>query len=141
MGQRADPGRGPEDQGSGRAVSVPGRGGGPGGGVCGGGTPVLPPAVNDSVSLVGDGPGTTTRWTDAPGPYNVYRGTRSGGSPWAYDQTCHEPHIAASSAPDSENPAIGAVFFYLVTRVDACGESIPGQDSGGRPDPNPSPCP
>jgi len=33
------------------------------------------------------------------------------------------------------------MYFYLVTRVDACGESIAGQDSGGEPDPNPSPCP
>jgi len=112
-----------------------------GGGVCGRGTPVPPPAVNGSVSLVGDGSGTTISWTDAPGPFSVYRGTRSGGSPWAYNQTCHDSHVAASSATDSENPAIGGVFFYLVTRVDACGESIPGQDSGGQPNPNPSPCP
>ncbi|HEV8121332.1 MAG TPA: FG-GAP-like repeat-containing protein [Candidatus Polarisedimenticolia bacterium] len=106
-----------------------------------GGTPVLPPAVNSSVSLVRDGSGTTISWTDPPGPYNVYRGTRSGGSPWAYNQTCHDSHIATSSVQDSENPPIGTMFFYLVTRVDACGESIPGQDSGGHPNPNPSPCP
>jgi hypothetical protein len=49
--------------------------------------------------------------------------------------------IAESSATDSGNPSIGTVFFYLVTRVDACGESIPGQDSGGQASPNPSPCP
>ncbi|MGH9866875.1 MAG: FG-GAP-like repeat-containing protein [Candidatus Polarisedimenticolia bacterium] len=108
---------------------------------CGGGTPVLPPAVNGSVSLLGDGSGTTISWTDPPGPYSVYRGTMSGGSPWAYNQTCHDSHIPASSATDSENPPIGTMFFYLVTRVDACGESIPGQDSGGQPNPNPSPCP
>jgi hypothetical protein len=108
--------------------------------VCGGGTPVLPPAVNGSVRLAGDGSGTTISWTDSPGPYSIYRGTRSGGSPWAYNQTCHDPHIAASSATDSENPSIGMIFFYLVTRVDACGESIPGQDSGEQPNPNPSPC-
>jgi hypothetical protein len=106
---------------------------------CSGGTPV--PPVNGSVSLAGDGSGTTIRWTDPPGPYNVYRGTRSGGSPWAYNQTCHDSHIATSSVQDSENPPIGTMFFYLVTRVDACGESIPGQDSGGHPNPNPSPCP
>ena len=108
---------------------------------CGGGTPVLPPAVNGSVRLAGNESATTISWTDAPGPYNVYRGTRSGGSPWAYNQTCHDSHIIASSATDSGNPSIGSVFFYLVTRVDACGESIPGQDSGGQPNPNPSPCP
>jgi hypothetical protein len=93
------------------------------------------------VSLAGDGSGTTIRWTDPPGPYNVYRGMRSGGFPWAYNQTCHDSHVAVSSATDSENPPIGSMFFYLVTRVDACGESIPGQDSGGQPNPNSSPCP
>jgi hypothetical protein len=108
---------------------------------CGGGPPVLPPAVNDSVRLVGDGSGATISWTDLPGPYSVYRGTRSGGSPWAYNQTCHDPRINASSAADSENPLIGTMFFYLVTRLGACGESIPGQDSGGQPNPNPFPCP
>jgi hypothetical protein len=106
---------------------------------CPGGTPV--PPVNDSVSLVGDGSGMTINWTDSPGPYSVYRGTRSGGSPWAYNQTCHDSHIAASSATDSDNPSIGSMFFYLVTRVNACGESIPGRDSGGQPNPNPAPCP
>ncbi len=112
-----------------------------GGGVCGGGAPVLPPAVNDSVRVVGDGSGTTISWTGLPGPYNVYRGARSGGSPWAFNQTCHDSRIAASSVPDSDNPPIGSMFFYLVTRLDACGESIPGQDSGGQPNPNPAPCP
>jgi len=112
-----------------------------GGGVCGGGTPVLPPAVGGSVSLVEGGAGAMISWTDVPGPYSVYRGTRSGGSTWAYNQTCHDAHIIASSATDSEHPSMGTMFFYLVTRVGACGESIPGQDSGGHPNPNPSPCP
>jgi hypothetical protein len=110
------------------------------GGACGGGAPVLPPAVG-TISLAGNGSTTTISWTDPPGPWSVYRGTRSGGSPWAWNQTCHDSHIAASSATDSLNPPIGAMFFYLVTRVGACGESIPGRDSGGQPNPNPSPCP
>jgi hypothetical protein len=112
-----------------------------GSGVCGGGTPAPPAAINDSVSLVDGGSGTTISWSDPPGLYSVYRGTRSAGSPWAYNQTCRDSHIAASSATDAENPSIGAMFFYLVTRVDTCGESIPGQDSGGQPIPNPAPCP
>ena len=91
--------------------------------------------------LVLTGAGAMISWTDVPGPYSVYRGTRSGGSTWAYNQTCHDAHIIASSATDSEHPSMGTMFFYLVTRVGACGESIPGQDSGGHPNPNPSPCP
>jgi hypothetical protein len=112
-----------------------------GGGVCGGGAPVLPRAVNGSVRLARDGSATTIGWTDPPGPYSVYRGTRSGGSPWAYNQTCHDAHIDASSATDSESPSTGTMFFYLVARVDACGESISGQNSGGQPNPNASACP
>jgi hypothetical protein len=113
-----------------------------GGGVCGGGAPAPPGAVNASVRLGKDGSGTTTiGWTDSPGPYSVCRGTRSSGSPWAYNQTCHDPHIAASGTSDSQDPASGTMAFYLVTRVDACGESIPGQNSGGQPDPNPPPVP
>jgi hypothetical protein len=111
-----------------------------GGGVCGGGTPVPLPAVG-RLGLAGGESGTTISWTDLPGPYNVYRGMRSGGSPWAYNQTCHDPHITASSAADSENPPVGSMFFYLVTRVDACGESISGRDSVGQPIPNSSHCP
>jgi hypothetical protein len=106
-----------------------------------GGTPALPPAVNGSVSLAGDASATTISWTDLPGPYSVYRGTRNGGSPWVYNQTCHDSHIPASNAADSANPPVGTMFFYLVTRIGACGESIPGQSSGGQPIPNPSPCP
>ena len=111
-----------------------------GAGVCGGGTPVLPPAVGGSLSVAGNESGTTISWTDPPGPWSVYRGTRSG-SPWAYNQTCHDARIAASSATDAETPLVGTTFFYLVTRVDACGESIPGQNSGGQSNPNPAPCP
>jgi hypothetical protein len=106
-----------------------------------GGTPALPPAVNGSVSLAGDASATTISWTDLPGPYSVYRGTRNGGSPWVYNQTCHDSHIPASNAADSANPPVGTMFFYLVTRIGACGDSIPGQSSGGQPIPNPSPCP
>jgi FG-GAP repeat/FG-GAP-like repeat len=112
-----------------------------GGGVCGPGTPVVPPVVDASVRLGRSGSATTISWSDVPGPYSVYRGTKLGGPPWAYNQTCYASHIAASSATDSQTPATGSMFFYLVTRFDACGESIPGQDSSGQPRPNPSPCP
>ena len=110
-------------------------------GVCGGGAMALPAAVNGSVRLDKDGSGATISWTDVPGPYSVYRGTRSGGASWAYNQTCHDSRITASSATDTDNPSSGTMFFYLVTRIGACGESIPGQDSSGQPNPNPFPCP
>ena len=107
------------------------------GGVCAAGTPVLPPELNDSVAFGSDG--TTLSWDDPPGAYNVYRGLRT--NPWTYDQVCLQPHVAGSSVSDVTEPGPGEIFFYLVTRLDACGESTPGKDSSGATRPNPAPCP
>ncbi|HET8948110.1 MAG TPA: hypothetical protein VFQ07_14125 [Candidatus Polarisedimenticolia bacterium] len=107
------------------------------GGVCGGGTIVPPAPLGDSVAFGADS--TTLGWSDPPGNYNVYRGLRS--TPWTYDQVCLQSHVAGSSISDPATPAQGNIFFYLVTRITACGESTPGNDSGGSPRPNPSPCP
>ena len=107
------------------------------GGTCGGGTAVLPPPINDSVVFGADN--ATLSWDDAPGGYNVYRGLRT--NPWTYDQTCLQAHVAGSSVSDEDAPLPGQIFFYLVTRLDACGESTPGQDSSGATRPNPAPCP
>ena len=109
-------------------------------GTCGGGSIVFTAPVNDSLTLAGTAP-TTIVWSDAPGPYSVYRGTLADGDPWAYDQTCFDSHTTASGSIDPDTPAVGTMFFYLVTRVGACGESIPGQDSDGHANPNPLPCP
>ena len=83
---------------------------------------------------------TSITWTDAPGPFNVYRGSLASGATWAYNQAC----LAASllgPASDGQIPLEGDLFFYLVSRKDACGESIAGRNSLGAPDPNPAPCP
>ncbi len=110
-------------------------------GICGGGAPVTPLEVNDTLSLSDDGSQTTISWIDPPADYSVYRGTRTDGTPWSYNQQCLSPRIGTSSATDPDVPPVGSMFFYLVTRVDACGESIPGRDSGGTPNPNDNPCP
>ncbi|HYV18874.1 MAG TPA: hypothetical protein VFC25_07580 [Verrucomicrobiae bacterium] len=106
-------------------------------GVCGGGSIVGTAPINDSVAFGADS--TTLSWSDSPGNYNVYRGLRT--SPWTYDQTCLQSHVAASSVSDAATPSPGGVFFYLITRITACGESTPGNDSSGSPRPNPAPCP
>jgi hypothetical protein len=63
--------------------------------------------------------------------------------PFAYNQGCLNPGgpLTATDATDTLNPPIGGVFFYLVTQVDACRESIPGRDSSGVANPNPYACP
>jgi hypothetical protein len=100
---------------------------------------VIPAVVNDS--LLFDADAATLHWSDPPGNYSVYRGSRATGAAWAYNQTCFDPHTAASSTTDSGLPAVGSMFYYLVSRDTACGESGLGVDSAGTPRPNPSPCP
>lgn len=109
------------------------------GGACTGGTLIGGAEVNDSVALSESG--TQISWNDPPGDYNVYRGTKTIGSPWSFNQVCLASRVSGSSVPDLDTPPATTMFFYLVTRLDACGESIPGRDSSGAPEPNPSPCP
>ena len=109
------------------------------GGACGGGSIVLPPPVNDTLAF--DTAGTTLSWNDPPGNWNVYRGSRATGAAWAFDQVCFDPHNATSSTLDASSPPLETVFFYLVSHVNACGESGLGNDSSGTPRPNPAPCP
>jgi kumamolisin len=108
-------------------------------GVCGGGSIVLPPPVNDSVGY--DITATKLFWSDGSGPFSVYRGKRFDGVAFAYNQSCFDSHTSSSTSIDANTPAVGELFYYLVTRYDACGESIPGSDSAGNPIPNALPCP
>jgi hypothetical protein len=108
-------------------------------GVCGGGSPVPTPPVNDSV--VFEISGTKLTWNDPAPKYSVYRGKRFDGVAFSYDHVCFDPRTTVPSAIDTNTPALGSVFYYLVTRYDACGESIPGSDSDGHPIPNALPCP
>ena len=110
-------------------------------GVCNG-TPVPPPAViNNSVRADKTPTDTTIAWNDPPGSYSVYRGSMFGGSAWSYTQTCLSGRVSGNSAPDTGVPAPGQLFYYVVSRVDACGESSLGTNSAGVPRPNGAPCP
>ena len=110
-------------------------------GVCLGPRVPAPPEINSSVLVqpFGGGGGGRIVWSDAPGPYNVYRGYRSGA--WVYNHTCFDPNIPAPVSTDMSLPAVGETFYYLVSRRDVCGESIVGRDGYGAPEPNPTPCP
>lgn len=85
--------------------------------------------------------------TDSPfmTSYNVYRGTIPGISSTSYG-TCRFTGLAAPDFEDTDLPAPGSAFFYLVTGVwtdpDTAAESEGslGTDSEGRPRPNTSPC-
>lgn len=97
------------------------------------------PLVLD-LAMSGDLEPRIVGWTDAPGPFNVYRGLRSGPGAWAYNHACFE-HDTFGPSQDGSQPGTGDAWYYLVTRKAPCGESIPGRDSLGIPIPNPLPCP
>jgi hypothetical protein len=107
------------------------------------GTPVAEPLEIDASLVMAKPGGGLTRivWTDAPGPFNVYRGSYVAETTWAYNQSCFVHATAASPVDDSQNPPPGTMLFYLVSRVNACRESVLGRDSDGLAIPNNNPCP
>ena len=111
-----------------------------GAGVCGGAPSPRPTVINDSVRVDKTPTNATISWNDPPGLYNLYRGSRTGGVLWNYDQTCGSPGFAGSSAQDAGNPLPGELFYYLVSRVNSCSESSLGTDSAGVPRANGSSC-
>jgi len=113
------------------------------GGACEGGSVPEPGMINHTVALDrGDG-ATTISWEDPPGDYNVYWGTFDLAIPFSYDHICMNQAgpLSSPSITDPTFPAPNAGFYYLVTRVDQCRESISGEDSTGTPRPDPNPCP
>jgi len=87
---------------------------------------------------------TRMTWPPTPGAlsWNTYRGTFPGGF---YGQTCIELGDAlgdgAQVTTDTQSPASGTGFYYLVSEVEGCGEGPLGRDVNGTPIPNASPCP
>jgi hypothetical protein len=107
------------------------------------GTPVAEPLEIDAslaLSKIAGG-SANIGWTDAPGPFNVYRGSNGPGTPWLYDQSCLVHETSLSTINDPANPPPHTLFFYLVSRVNVCRESILGRDSTGTAIPNNNPCP
>jgi hypothetical protein len=102
----------------------------------------LPPTavINDSVRFAKNPTNATISWTDPPGAYNVYRGSRAPLAAFAYNQTCLSTNDLANSTVDTDTPLPGQLFYYLVSRVATCGESSLGTDGSGTTRPNSSPC-
>ena len=73
--------------------------------------------------------------------YHVYRGSRSFTGGFSYNHSCFLTSFAGPTFSDSELPATGTFFYYLVSASDSCGASGLGSASSGTPRPNPSPCP
>jgi hypothetical protein len=91
-----------------------------------GSNPVVVAEVNASVLVSQGGPVTTISWSDPPGAYDVYRGTRYGAG-WLYNQVCFDGPTQNSYTLDAFVPVPGTAFYYLVSRRTQCGESILGR--------------
>src|SRR5206468_9290846 len=97
-------------------------------GACAGTAASSPTEVNDSVRVTDSAGTSAISWNDAPpGQFNVYRGLRASGASWAYNQSCLVGPTSETRVEDAAQPPLGTTFFYLVTRVASCGESILGR--------------
>ena len=105
------------------------------------GVPIVPDEVGNDITVTQTGGGTTISWPGADGPFSLYRGSIRSGTPHAYNHGCMEQEVNVQSATDVLSPPPGVALYYLVTRVQACGESIPGRASDGKPIPNSHHCP
>lgn len=69
---------------------------------------------------------------------NVYRGAL--GAPWVYDHACFASEVPGISVIDTDVPAVGSGYYYLVSAENTCGESGVGEDSSDVPRPAGPPC-
>jgi len=116
---------------------------------CSGGSASCPAdAVNQTMPVgatvtVGEAAGTATiSWNETQaGPFNVYRGSITGGSAFSYNQSCFENEVPGPSVTDSSTPAPGQLWYYLISRLQTpCSESNLGQDGSGADRPNAHAC-
>ena len=73
--------------------------------------------------------------------YDLYRGAVAPGGPFIYAHPCLLGGQVVPDFVDSGIPALGAVFYYLVSAGNACGTGDVGSDSSGNPRPLPQVCP
>ena len=93
-----------------------------------------PAPVGPTLRLDGTS-GGRLRWarTSQGTAYNVYRGEIPAGPGWSYNEQCLLTEVLDPEALDAAAPALGDTFYYLVSAVNACGESEAGRDSAGTP--------
>jgi len=74
--------------------------------------------------------------------YNIYRGYRTEGDPWAYDQQCLVNRTSTLSTTDALDPRAFTLFYYYVAASCPGGQESPlGRDSANAPVPEPNHCP
>ena len=111
-------------------------------GSCAGTFVAKPADIDNSVVIAKDVNGAAEiSWSDTPSPYNVYRGSNGRGAAWRYDHSCLAHEIAVGTTTDAANPSPGTLFYYVVSRVDACRESDLARNGAGAAIPNTNPAP
>jgi hypothetical protein len=108
-------------------------------GLCNGSPAPRPVVINNSVRVDKTPTNSTISWTDPPGSYDVYRGSRGTGA-FTYNHTCLSTSLTGPSSQDTDIPLPNQLFYYLVARVDTCSESSLGQNSAGVERPNTHAC-
>jgi len=84
---------------------------------------------------------TTLTWSAMTGisSYAVYRGTIL--VPWIDTHVCLMASMPAAGAVDSDMPATGSIYYYMISGRNSCGQGILGYSSSGETRPNVDPCP
>ncbi|HYV19767.1 MAG TPA: MopE-related protein [Verrucomicrobiae bacterium] len=104
-----------------------------------------PPAEIGNVTVTRSGGVMTIGWSSVVGVqrYNVYRGYRTEGDTWAYDQQCLVNRTSSLSTTDALDPRAFTLFYYYVSASCPAGQESPLGRSypGNAVIPQPNLCP
>jgi len=102
-----------------------------------------PPALGPTLTLAKVDSAAVLSWDDEgiATDYRLYQGFSQAGTTFEYNQTCQGAPIQGTTVTDAEDPIAFRMFYYLVARQTACGESILHYDGTGAATPNDDPCP
>jgi putative metal-binding protein/thrombospondin type 3 repeat protein len=103
-----------------------------------------PPQEVGGVTVTRTGGTMTIAWSAVSGVqrYNVYRGYRTDGTDWAYNQQCLVNQTGSLQATDSLDPRFFTLFYYYVASACPGGVESPlGRDSSNAAIPEPNRCP
>jgi hypothetical protein len=89
----------------------------------------IPEPVGNTLVLDKAGPDVTMTWNNVPQGHasNVYRGNFSTAGTWPYDEICLITEALDGQGIDNTDPLPDEGFYYFVTAVNSCGESVMGQ--------------
>jgi hypothetical protein len=103
-----------------------------------------PPQEIGAVTVTRTGGTMTLGWNPVVGVqrYNIYRGYRTDGNAWDYNQQCLLNRTSSLTATDALDPRAFTFFYYYVAASCPGGQESPlGRDSTNTPIPEPNRCP